>query len=196
MEKEMDNPYIPGLKRGSHAVYNRIYDIYADKLYHFVFLHTKSREMSRDIVQETFIKLWEMRGTLREEGSLQSLLFTISKHKIVDSFRMRMNNMELEDSVLYKESDRVAENEAEHFLYYDEFVQVLAVCKRILPKRQLELLQLNKEQELSISEISQKLGISEQTVKNQLTTALKTLRKEVCRYNWLFVLLLISIFRP
>lgn len=187
MKNNIIQSYIAGLKKGSNEVYNIIYDIYADRLYHFVLLHTKSHDISKDILQETFIKLWEIRETLQEDHSLQSLLFTISKNKIIDHFRSQINKVEFEDYIAYKENSRFAENDVEQDLYYDEFIQVLTICKRLLPERQLELFELSKEQGLSISEIALKLGISEQTVKNQLTTALKTLRKEISKYNILLI---------
>ncbi|WP_347396450.1 HTH domain-containing protein [Parabacteroides leei] len=47
---------------------------------------------------------------------------------------------------------------------------------------------MNKEYNLSIAEIASRLSISEQVVRNQLSIALKVLRKELSNYSWLFIL--------
>src|SRR5690554_5362054 len=96
MEIDIIKSYIRELKNDSHKAFNAIYDMYADKLYAFALAHTKSRQMSEDIVQDTFLKLWKIRKTINTEGSLQSLLFKISKNKIIDMFRSQINKVEFE----------------------------------------------------------------------------------------------------
>ena len=57
----MDEKYILGLRKGSHADFNKLYDLYADRLYGFAYNLTHSSEMAEEIVQEVFLKIWQMR---------------------------------------------------------------------------------------------------------------------------------------
>ena len=189
MEIDILKSYIKELRKGSHKAFNAIYDMYADKLYGFVFSHTKSREMSNDIVQETFLKLWTMRETLSVEGSLQAMLFTMSHHKTIDMFRAQINKVEFEDYIEFAENAGLGDNTIEKKIYYDDFLKALKICKSQLPHRQMEIFEMSRENGESIEDIALQLKISEQTVKNQLTSATKTLRAELSKYNFLYLIL-------
>jgi RNA polymerase sigma-70 factor (ECF subfamily) len=189
MENNILKSYIKELRGGSHKAFNAIYDMYADKLYSFALAHTKSQETAGDIVQETFLRLWTMRESLTVDGSLQSLLFTIANHRLIDLFRKQINKTEMELYIGYKEEAGQEENtEAEKKLLYDDFVKTLKLCKKLLTGRQLEIYELSREKGKTIEEISETLNLSEQTVKNQLTTALKKIRGGLLKTNILYLL--------
>jgi len=188
MEIDILKSYIKELRNGSHKAFNAIYDIYADKLYGFAFAHTKSREMANDLVQETFLKLWTMRESLSVDGSLQALLFTMSHHKMIDTFRIQINKVEFEDYIEFSENVDLGDNAIEKKIYYDDFLKALKHCKRQLPNRQMEIFEMSRENGKSIEEIATQLKISEQTVKNQLTSAMKTLRTKLVKYNLIYLI--------
>jgi RNA polymerase sigma-70 factor (family 1) len=195
MEEDIIKWYIKELRNGSHNAFNAIYDMYVDKLYAFVLAHTKSSDLSKDIVQDTFLKLWTMRGDISPDGSFVSFLFTICNHKMIDSFRSQINKVEFEDYIMYTESAEFAENSVERKVFYDEFVQAFKISKKLLPNRQLEIFELSREKGLTVTEIANSLGLSEQTVKNHLTTSLKTIRRELSKYNLLFLILFEICYR-
>jgi RNA polymerase sigma-70 factor (family 1) len=190
MKEEILRTYIRELRGGSHKAFNAIYDMYADKLYSFVYAHTKSRTISEDIVQETFLKLWTLRESLSPEGSFKSLLFTIANHRLIDQFRKQINKTEMELYIGYSEelSSQTTE-EADAKLLYDDFVKTLKICKKLLTGRQLEIFELSREKRKTISEISESLSLSEQTVKNQLTTALKKIKSGLLKTNIVYLLI-------
>lgn len=190
MENNILKSYIKELRGGSHKAFNAIYDMYADKLYSFALAHTKSQETAGDIVQETFLRLWTVRESLSVDGSLQSFLFTIANHRLIDLFRKQINKTEMELYIGYREDAGQEENiEAETKLLYDDFVKTLKLCKKLLTGRQLEIYELSREKGKTIEEISEALNLSEQTVKNQLTTALKKIRGGLLKTNILYLLL-------
>lgn len=188
METDIIKSYIKELQKGSHKAFNAIYDMYADKLYGFALAHTKSQQMSEDIVQETFLKLWNNRKTISTEGSFQSLLFTISKHKMIDIFRSQISKVEFELYIEYIEDVNSGNNEIEEKLFYDDFLKALRISKKLLSERQLEIFELSRERGKSIEEIANKLQLSEQTVKNQLTTSLKKIRGQLSKRSILFLI--------
>lgn len=189
MEVDILKSYIKELRKGSHKAFNAIYDMYADKLFGFAFAHTKSREMANDLVQDTFLKLWTMRESLSVEGSLQAMLFTMSHHKMIDMFRAQINKVEFEDFIEFAENASLGDNTIEKKIYYDDFLKALKLCKNQLPHRQMEIFEMSRENGKSIEEIANQLKISEQTVKNQLTSAMKTLRTELVKYNLIYLMI-------
>jgi RNA polymerase sigma-70 factor (family 1) len=195
MEIDILKSYIKELRNGSHKAFNAIYDMYADKLYGYVFAHTKSREMANDLVQETFLKLWTMRESLSLQGSLQAMLFTMSHNKMIDMFRAQINKVEFEDYIEFIEHAEISDNGIEKRIYYDEFIKALKLCKSQLPHRQMEIFEMSRENGRSIEEIATQLKISEQTVKNQLTSAMKTLRMELVKFNLIFLVIFDICFK-
>lgn len=195
MEIDILKSYIKELRKGSHKAFNAIYDMYADKLFGFVFAHTKSREMANDLVQETFLKLWIMRESLSVEGSLLAMLFTISHNKMIDTFRAQINKVEFEDYIEFSENAEMEDNAIERKIYYDDFLKAIKLCKNLLPNRQMEIFEMSRENGKSIEEIASELKISEQTVKNQLTSALKMLRAELVKYNLVYLILIEICFK-
>ena len=71
---------------------------------------------------------------------------------------------------------------------FDLFLKELEVAKQKLTPRQREIFVLNKEYNLSVTEIASRLSITEQVVRNQLSAALKLLRSELSNYSYLFIL--------
>ena len=164
--------------------------MFAGSLHGFVFSLTRSETLTHDIVQETFIKVWVGRENLRSELSFKSYLFRIARNHIIDEFRRRMNNPLFEDYMDYcdrvhTESDRVEES-----IDFDEFHRRLDRAKGKLTPRQREIFEMNKMQGTPPRDIASAFGLSEQTVYNQLSIALRIIRKELERFVLFFVLLL------
>jgi len=145
MEIDILKSYITELLKGSHKDFNAIYNMYADKLYGFAFAHTKSSDMSNDIIQDTFLKLLTMRESILTNGSLLSLHFTMSHYKMTDNFRAQINKVEFEDYIEYCENFDFGDNAIEKKLFYDDFLKALKMCKNLLPLRHLEIFEMSRE---------------------------------------------------
>lgn len=181
--------YIKELRNGSYQAFTVIYEAYADRLYSFVLKQLKNRSLTQDIVQDTFLRLWDNREQLNSLGNLQALLFTIARHQVIDHFRKQVNELQFEDFMEYCENS-AADASPEDILLYDEFTQQLKKSKGILSQRECEIYELSREKNIPIKEIAEQLNLSEQTVKNYLTSALKLIRSELLKYNLLFLFFL------
>lgn len=179
---------IKELREGSHEAFDVLYDAYADSLYGFALLHTKSPSEAEDIVQETFLRLWNMRASLSVEGSFKSMLFTIAKNQVIDAFRQQISRPQFEDYIRFCEDDNLLDNSSVEKIYYDDFIEKLTIAKQKLTPMQQHVFELSREEGLSNAEIASLSNLSEQTVKNHLSASLKTLRLELLKYNFLFSL--------
>lgn len=179
---------ISGLKDGSQDCFKQIYDLYANRLYSFVYSLTKSKEDTIDIVQEVFERLWVNRKKISNEKSLESFLFVIGKNLFVSAYRKRLASQKYEDYTEYL--DQRQENEtADSAMEYDDFKKTLADSINSLPSRQRQIVWLSKYKGMKNSEIADTLSLSEQTVKNQLSLGLKALRESLGKAYVLFFII-------
>lgn len=187
-EKSIHCETIKKLQESSYEAFDTLYNVYADSLYGFALLHTKSTVQAEDIVQDTFLKLWNMRESLSVEGSFKSMLFTIAKNHVIDIFRQQVNRANFEDYIAFCEDENLLDNTSVEKVYYNDFLEKLAIAKQKLTPAQRNIFELSREEGMSNTEIAAASNLSEQTVKNHLSAALKVLRVELGKYNFLFAL--------
>jgi RNA polymerase sigma-70 factor (ECF subfamily) len=183
-------PHIEGLQRGAYNDLKVLYDAFAGKLYGFAVALTKSNSMAKDIVQETFLRVWVNRKNIDPTLSFKSYLFKVAQNLIVDGFRKQMSNPVFENYLDYRDKLAMSGEDVEQKIDFDLFMKRLEIAKRKLSPRQREIFEMNKEQGMSTSEITERLDLSEQTVYNQLSLALQLLRREIGA-SFLFVFLIL-----
>ena len=166
------------LKRGSQKAFDDIYAMYSKRLFAYCLQYTKSVEDAEDIVQDVFVKLWINRENNRQEVTLRSLLFIMSKYSLINAYRSRVNSLLYEDYVATY-MGAASENDMNSQLEYDDFVHHVKKILKDLPITQRSVVELSRIEQLNNKEIAEKLSLSEQTVKNQLSLGLKILREKL-----------------
>lgn len=190
---EKQRKILLSVQNGSEKAYQELYEQWVSRLYGFVFQYLKSKDATDDVVQETFLRIWSNRANLNPDVSFKSYLFTIAYHFLLKEMRRQLNNPLMEDYVEYLNRSSTETAEAESLMCYDQFVNALEKGKQHLSPRQRIIFEMNKEYGMSISEISEKLSITNQVVRNQLCMALKILRVELRQYYPLLLLFLKDI---
>ena len=170
--------------------YHKLFQQFYSYLVLFAERRVENHKVAEDIVQETFLKLWNMRASLSVEGSFKSMLFTIAKNHVIDVFRQQINRPDFEDYIRFCEDENLLDNTSVEKIYYDDFIDKLAIAKQKLTPAQRNIFEMSREEGMSNAEIATLSDISEQTVKNHLSAALKILREELRKYNFLFTLLI------
>ncbi|OJV75869.1 MAG: RNA polymerase subunit sigma-70 [Bacteroidia bacterium 44-10] len=175
--------HIRGLLDDSYKDFTVLYEYWTPHLYQFVFSLVKSRSITKDIVQETFIKIWIKRKQINPDQSFKSYLFTIAYRIVLKEFRRQINHPLMGDYLAYNNEVALSENTTEQKLDLDEFLIQYEKAKTKLTPRQREVFEMNKEMQVSVSEIADKLSLTKQSVRNQLSASLKSLRKELVKFT-------------
>lgn len=175
--------HICRLHDDSYKDFTVLYEYWTPHLYQFVFSLVKSRPITKDIVQETFIKIWTSRKQINPDQSFKSYLFTIAYHIVLKEFRRQINHPLMEDYLEYNNEASLSENITEQKLDLEEFLIQYEKAKTRLSPRQREIFEMNKEKQMSVAEIADKLSLTEQSVRNQLSASLKILRKELLKFS-------------
>lgn len=186
MSSSVEEQYIKELTQGSYKAFDALYSMYSHRLYSFAFKLTKSHLDASEIVQNSFINLWLNRDKILTCSSLQPYLFTIAKNQFINKLRHNINLPLFVDYVNYLNEKKISENNVIEKLNYDDFKAQLKKAKKSLSKNQRKIFELSKELGYTNKEIAQRLNLSEQTVKNQLSISLKILKEKLFKYSFLF----------
>lgn len=187
-EKEL----IGQLKKGCLKAFDAIYNMYAKRLYAYSIQFTKSSEEAEEIVQDVFVKLWKSREDIQQDETLNSLLFIIARHYLINAYRSKVNHPVYAEYIHYV--NELSVNNTLDNLEYDEFLRKLNNEIKKLPLTQQKVINLSRFQQLSNKEVAEKLSLSEQTVKNQLSLGLKTLKENLGETMLGIVIIICHIF--
>jgi len=154
-----------------------LYENYSERLYKFALMLLKNKEDARDIVQETFLRVWQKREELSEDKSFKSFLFTITYNIIIDQLRKKLNDKKYLEFLErnYKFEGNSVENIAD-FNILDKQIQGII---DELPQRRKEIFNLSRRKNLSHKEIAENLNITVKTVETQLNLAVKYLKSRL-----------------
>ncbi len=166
---------IKDLKKGSDKAFNEIYFLYAKRLYAYCLRFTKLQEDAEEIVQDTFLKLWKNKLDIRQEETVQSLLFLIAKHLLINSYRIKSNYPVYEECAEHIESSSAYI--PDYNIRYEDIYRIFQAGIESLPNTQQKVIKMSRLNNYSNKEIADKLSLSEQTIKNQLSIGLKTLEE-------------------
>jgi RNA polymerase sigma-70 factor (ECF subfamily) len=172
-----DSQLIQLLKVDDEAAFAEIYKRYAKSLADFTASKLFSLEDAQDIIHDLFVKLWENRQQLNITSNLKTYLFTITRHRIIDKIRRNITREEY--AVMLQSLANAYQPNVEQQVAAKELQLTIKNSLNELSPKVKEIYQLSREENLSIPEIAKKLELSEQTVKNQLSTALAHLRKSL-----------------
>jgi RNA polymerase sigma-70 factor (ECF subfamily) len=131
-----------------------------------------------DVIQDVFVKLWDIRENLDPDSSLQSLLYTMTRNASLNAIRKRAYLVHPDPAGTEGggfETMR-AEAGADSKLQAKDLGEVLNRWIDELPERRKEAFVLSRHHDLSHREISKIMGLSERTVNTHIFLALKQLR--------------------
>lgn len=176
------------LKSGSKSAFEKLYNQYSGKVYHFLLRLTNGNEwQTEELVQRAFIKVWENKEKINPEKSFLSYLCTISKNMFLNELEHQMVEHLYRDYLKQEESYNGYEVDREiNLKVLEEIIDKLAMQ---LPPARKKIFLLSKKKHYSIKEIAAELDLAESTVQTQLSKAVAFMRKGLSKYYLLLVFL-------
>lgn len=172
-----DPELIEQLKKDDESAFAEIYTRYVERLTDFASSRLFNLDDARDIIHDLFVKLWQERKELEITSGLKAYLFSLSRYHIIDKIRKNITREKY--AAMIQALDITYAPDTDQLIAAKELQQIIDNSLNGLSPRVKEIYRLSREEYLSISEIAVKLQLSEQTVKNQLTSALKHLKQSL-----------------
>lgn len=177
----------------SETAFAVIYNRYWERLYKKAHVRFGNDADAQDAVQEVFISLWRNKNTIEVQQTLAPYLFAALKYCIIKKiYRKAKKGEYVPLSVNMLEVYGSCE---ENQFQFKELQSVIRKELDTLPTKMRRIYDMSRVENLRTAEIARQLNISEQTVKNTLTTALKRLRERLTHYaSFMFSLLAIIFY--
>ncbi len=189
----IDSKLISGLRKDDHVSFQQLFEYYSVPLYKFAIGYLKSRELTEDLVQEVFLKIWNNRKDIKTNTSFQSYLFTIALNAVRKHFNKVSQQNDYKHQVLIDLSNN--QSDLDKNLDYESLLEKLDEFIGQMPEKRREVFIRKKYEEKSLKEIAEELSITTKTVEYHITEAMKNLKNEFEKYNLhgiLFFLLFIE----
>jgi RNA polymerase sigma-70 factor (ECF subfamily) len=162
------------LRAGEEEAFNEIYNLYTPSLTSFAAARLTSLDEANDIIHDLFVHLWQDRENININLSLGGFLFAAIRYRIIDHIRHNSTKRKYAEQIAKLPVH--AQEETENRIFEKELREKLDTAINQLSPRTKEVFKLSRFEHLTVKEIAERMNVSEQTVKNQLTTALSQLR--------------------
>jgi len=161
-------------------IFEQAFDRYYRELYLSGFKKVQSDDLAKDLLQEVFMALWNNLDDILSEQEILPYLYGTLRNKVLMHYRKSEVHLKY---ALAAVQQHVPGQSSEHILLNKELEAIISDEVNQMPSRMQTIYRLKKEQNNSIKQIAQELGISEQTVKNQLQSAYTRLKLRLKDYN-------------
>ena len=158
----------------TQKVFENIFETHAKSLKRFLYFKTQDLDLAEDILQDSFVKLWENCEKVNYDKS-KSYLFTVANNlflNIVKHKKVILKHHQQSTSKTNLETP-------EYIMMEKEFLIKIEAAISMLPEKQKEVFLMNRIEKKKYKEIALILDISVKTVEKRMHFALKTMRKKI-----------------
>ena len=165
-----------------------LFRTYYQPLCNYAYTFVQDRDEAEEIVQTTFLSVWEKRDTLEIHTAVKPYLYAMVRNaclNVLKHEKVKQQHAQVEMAVAERSVESVARtvmaSELEHKIYR---------AMDTLPEQCRLVFKLSRFEELKYAEIAQQLDISVKTVENHMGKALRIMREQLRDYLPLVILLM------
>lgn len=172
---------IKRITNGDRSAFTIIYSRYLNSLYRYVYLFTKSKDVSDEIIQNLFIKIWERRQTLVDVNSFKAYVYRSAKNMLLDE--IKRSQVQTKVFLAIKPDTEINRDESDANIIYNQYLQIAQDAINLLPEKRKQIVELRIKDDLTLDEIAAQLFISKNVVKKQLYTGMQFIREYLQKYG-------------
>jgi RNA polymerase sigma-70 factor, ECF subfamily len=171
------------VREGDERCFEMLFKKYYAGLSSYAMVFVKCDDLARELVHETFIKIWERRDSIVIESSFKSYIYKCVHNNCINFLKKSRHFSEkheiIKDEILkqYEINMYYFNQESLDRLLSDDFDAAFSRGLSTLPDQCREIFVLCRDDKLSYQEVADRLGISVNTVKTQMKRALSKLRE-------------------
>jgi len=165
------------LKNDDKSAVDELFGYYYPRLYHFSKSILKIEDGIDDILQEVFVKIWLNRYKIGNPDTFNAWIFTITKNEVLNLIRNNLKDQTFKDELFLRS---VAEEyQTQNLIEFEEIKAGIDKIVTSLPEKRQQVFILSRTEGFSNKEIAQQLNISEKTVEDHITHAIKYIKNSM-----------------
>ena len=183
MFRKTDESLVEMFANGNNQAFDILLERHKDRVYNYILLIVRNREMAEDIFQETFMRaiMTIKQGRYMENGKFSSWSCRIAHNQIIDIYRRERNektvsNEEYEEQDLFNDA-KLCEENIEDKMVREQVLQDVNNLMLHLPDEQREVVYMRYYQDLSFKEIADITGVSINTALGRMRYAVMNMRR-------------------
>ncbi|MFA4866759.1 MAG: sigma-70 family RNA polymerase sigma factor [Pedobacter sp.] len=173
--------------------FEELFNSYWKKLYVIAYNRVKDKELAKDLVQDVFIYYLQKRDELILKTSIEAYLRKALQYQIIAYYRKHLINTRAFDQIIYQLS--LQETILNHSLETNDLLNSVKREINKMPASMHTVFDL-RIKDYGIDEISEKTGLSEKTVRNNISMGLNRLKKAIAEdfpNDYVTVFLIVSV---
>jgi RNA polymerase sigma-70 factor (family 1) len=184
----IDKKLFLSISEGDESAFREIFHNYRRILYPVILSLVKIEADAKEIIQETFLKLWLKRETLPAVENPGGWLYTVASTEALMYLRKESRYTRRLQKVAV-DGDQTGPALADIHEHFDrkEVKSLIQDAVEKLPTRRRQIFQMSRLEGYSRKEIAETLGISENTVRNQLTEAVEFIQDYITKNKSLYL---------
>lgn len=169
------------MAEGNKYAFEKIYNQYSDRLYSNLLRLVKSEVLAQELLQDTFIRIWDHRQKIDLEQSFPAYLFSIAQNLVYDFFRKTASDKKLRDELLATAS--IHYEHIEEDIFKREDLAFLNEVIETLPPQRRQVFRLCKLEGKSYIEVGKILGISTSTISDHIVKSTRYIKQKFIDYR-------------
>ena len=192
-KSQNDRLLLQQIAERDEAAFKTLFDLYKDRLFHYVYGMIKSKEVAEEIVMDVFLKIWLGKELVNQIENFDAFLFRIAYNKSIDFLRSAARDRGLRD-LLYDEMQVAGGLNADTAVITREYeTKLREAIQQLTPQRRL-VYEMSREKDLSHRDIARKLQLSKNTVSNHIVEAQRFIRSYLVRHMDLALVMVLLMF--
>ena len=162
---------------GNSEAYHYLIRIYFPVMSHYCFNIVSDQMAAEDIVDEVFLKLWELKPSFQEISDIKKYLYVSIKNASLNYLRSQKRAEQRHQAFLQNHAEDETSEDQE--IVFHELLAEVRKAMDTLPKKMRTIFILAYIKQLSNQEIAEQLNLSYQTVRNQKSKSILRLKKHL-----------------
>ena len=178
---------------GDAAAFHELYQLHKSDVFLMVNMRLPDIDDAKDVVQDIFVELWLKREMLLAIRDFKPYLYVLARNQVITAYRRK--HVQLRNEGLLFEGLNTLDHSAEDNAIAKELYNQINLIVEALPETTRKCYHLSKNEGKRNQEIADLLNISEKTVRNNLSEALKRLKSALSQTHPELLALLVLLIK-
>jgi RNA polymerase sigma-70 factor (family 1) len=178
---------------GDAVAFHQLYQLHKKDVFNLVHMRLADIEDAKDVVQDIFIDLWLKKEALLAIRDLKPYLYVLARNQVITAYR-RKNVQLRNESLLFEGLNTLDHSAEDNTIAKELYAQINEIVEQ-LPETTRQCYHLSKNEGKRNGEIANLLNISEKTVRNNLSEALKRLKSNLSQSHPELLALLVLLIK-